>query len=147
MSDAQKADIKEAFELFDSDGVGLIDNKDLKVAIRALGFEPTKEEIQEMIAEVDIEGIGKLSYDNFLQLMTQKMSKKDVTEEILKAFRLFDDDDTGTISFSNLKRVAMELGEQLTDDELHEMIHEADLSGDGLVSQTEFLRIMKRNNL
>lgn len=45
-------------------------------------------------------------------------SEKDEKEEILKTFKLFDDDDTGSISLNNIKRVAKELGENLTDDEL-----------------------------
>nr|2A4J_A Chain A, Centrin 2 [Homo sapiens]2K2I_A Chain A, Centrin-2 [Homo sapiens] len=78
---------------------------------------------------------------------TQKMSEKDTKEEILKAFKLFDDDETGKISFKNLKRVAKELGENLTDEELQEMIDEADRDGDGEVSEQEFLRIMKKTSL
>ena len=49
---------------------------------------------------------------------TPRMAVKDTKEEILKAFKLFDDDETGKISFQNLKRVAKELGENLTDEEL-----------------------------
>lgn len=147
LSDTQKADIKEAFDLFDTDSAGTIDTKELKVAIRALGFEPKKEEIKRMIADVDKENSGRITYADFVHLMTQKMSEKDSNDEIMKAFRLFDDDDTGAISFRNLKRVARELGENLTDDELREMISEADLDGDGQVDQSEFLRIMKKTCL
>merc|ERR1711939_423140 len=76
-----------------------------------------------------------------------KKAEKDSREEIGKAFRLFDDDETGKISFKNLKRVAKELGERMTDEELQEMIDEADRDGDGEVNEEEFLRIMKKTNL
>ncbi|XP_060530670.1 uncharacterized protein LOC132704591 [Cylas formicarius] len=147
LTEDQKNDIKEAFDLFDTEGSGKIDSKDLKVAIRALGFEPKKEEIKKMIADIDKDGTGKISYDDFLKLMSVKMAEKDSREEILKAFRLFDDDETGKISFKNLKRVAKELGENLTDEELQEMIDEADRDGDGEINQEEFLRIMKKTSL
>lgn len=147
LTEEQKQEIREAFELFDTDGSGFIDVKELKVAMRALGFEPKKEEIKKMINEVDKDGTGKISFNDFLAVMTQKMAEKDSKEEILKAFRLFDDDETGKISFKNLKRVAKELGENLTDEELQEMIDEADRDGDGEVNQQEFLRIMKKTCL
>ena len=86
--------------------------------MRALGFEPRKEEVKKMLSDVDKDNTGKLSFDNFLGLMATKMAEKDTKEEILKAFKLFDDDETGKISFQNLKRVAKELGENLTDAEL-----------------------------
>merc|ERR1712232_662597 len=89
LTEEQKQEIKEAFDLFDTDGSGSIDSKELKVAMRALGFEQKKEEIQKMI--------------------THKILNRDPKDEILKAFRLFDDDETGKISFKNLKRVAMSL--------------------------------------
>ncbi|XP_057670867.1 uncharacterized protein LOC130902639 isoform X2 [Diorhabda carinulata] len=147
LNDEQKNDIKEAFDLFDNEGSGKIDAKDLKVAIRALGFEPKKEEIKKMIADIDKDGTGEISFEDFLQLMSVKMAEKDSKEEIMKAFRLFDDDETGKISFKNLKRVAKELGENLTDEELQEMIDEADRDGDGEINQEEFLRIMKKTSL
>ncbi|KAM5222004.1 centrin-1 [Ctenodactylus gundi] len=146
LTEEQKQEVREAFDLFDSDGSGTIDVKELKVALRALGFEPRKEEMKKMISEVDKEGAGKISFNDFLAVMTQKMADKDTKEEILKAFRLFDDDKTGKISFKNLKRVAQELGENLTDEELQEMIDEADRDGDGEVNEEEFLRIMKKTS-
>ena len=78
--------------------------------MRALGFEPKKEEIKKMISDIDKDGSGTIDFSEFLEMMTAKMSEKDSREEILKAFRLFDDDETGKISFRNLKRVAKELG-------------------------------------
>ena len=80
-------------------------------------------------------------------MMTHKILNRDPKDEILKAFRLFDDDETGKISFKNLKRVAKELGENMTDEELQEMIDEADRDGDGEISEDEFLRIMKKTSL
>ncbi|KAK1343214.1 hypothetical protein QTO34_015992 [Cnephaeus nilssonii] len=159
LNETQKQEIKEAFDLFDIDGSGTIDVKELKIAMRALGFEPKKEEVKKLIAEIDKERTGTISFEDFFAIMSVKMSEKDEKEELLKAFKLFDDDATGTITLNNIKRVAKELGETLTDDELqvnfiyfcnynlHEMLDEADHDGDGEINEDEFLRMMQKTSL
>ena len=147
LTDEQKQEIKEAFDLFDTDGLGKIDAKELKVAMRALGFETTKEEIRKIIIDMDREGNGTIEYQDFLDLMTIKMQERDPVEEMRKAFRLFIDDDSNKISIRHLRRVAKDLGENMTDEELQEMIDEADRDGDGEISEEDFIRIMTKTNL
>merc|ERR1711934_475013 len=143
----QVNEIREAFDLFDTDGSGAIDAKELKVAMHALGFEPKKEEIRKMINDLDKNNDGTIDFEEFMLLMSGKLSDKDAKEDIVKAFRLFDDDETNKVSFKNLKRVAKELGESMGDEELQEMIDEADTDGDGEVNEEEFLKIMKKVGL
>lgn len=51
--------------------------------MRALGFEPKKEEIKKMIGEVDKDGTGKISFTDFLAIMTQKMVDISMSRSIL----------------------------------------------------------------
>ena len=118
LSEEQIEEIREAFNLFDTDHSGSIDYRELKAAMRALGFEVKKEELRKMITDIDSDGSGQIEFPEFLEMMTGKMGEKDTKEEILKVFKLFDDDSTGKISFKNLKRVAKELGENMTEEEL-----------------------------
>ncbi|GAB5031644.1 caltractin [Nannochloropsis oceanica] len=148
LSEEQRQEIKEAFDLFDTEGTGHIDSKELRIAMRALGFEPRKEEVARLVASaVDGDESGSISYKHFVEIMAVKLGEKDGREEMAKAFRLFDAGEKGVISFQDLKRVARELGESMTDEELQEMIDEADRDGDGLINEEEFMRIMKKSSL
>merc|ERR1712039_363286 len=143
-------EIKEAFDLFDTDGTGTIDAKQLKVALRALGFEPKKEELKKLVSDLDksssSSGQGLLDFNEFLEIMTAKMSEKDSKEQIQKAFQLFKGA-SGKISLDDLKAVAKELGETMSEEELKEMIREADKDEDGEVSEEEFMRIIRKSLL
>eukprot|EP01071_Lankesteria_metandrocarpae_P009037 Lankesteria_metandrocarpae@DN5119_c0_g1_i1.p2 len=147
LTDEQRTEIREAFDLFDPNKTGEIDTRELKIAMRALGFEPSKDEVRKMMTDIGEDSSDTISFDAFVKMMTVKMGERDPREEALKAFRLFDDDNTGKISYKNLKRVAKELGENIKDEELQEMIEEADRDNDGEVSEEEFLRIMKKTNI
>ena len=147
LTEEQKQEIKEAFELFDTEGQGKIDAKELKVAMSAMGFQPKKEEVRKILTEYDREGTGTIEFQDFLDLMTLKMQERDPIEEMKQAFRLFIDDEHDKISLRHLKRVAKELGENMTDEELQEMLDEADRDGDGEISEDDFIRIMSKTNL
>ena len=78
-------------------------------------------------------------------LFSSLQSDGDNKDDILKVFRLFDDDDSGAITLNDLLRVARELGETMTQAELKEMIDRADLDGDGVISPEEFINIVKEH--
>merc|ERR1719262_1011131 len=144
LTDKEKGEIKEAFDLFDTDGSGNIDVKELTVAMKALGCEPKAGEIEKMIADVDDDGSGEIGYPEFLTMMTHKILNKDPKDDLLKAFRLFDDDQTGSVTFKNIKRVAKETNQSLSDDELQQMLDDADKDGDGVLNEEEWLVLMKK---
>jgi len=145
LSEEQKLEIKEAFDLFDSEKSGRIDYQQLKVALRALGFDVRKPELLRLVKEYDRQDTGSLSYADYADLMAIKMQERNPEDEIRKAFALFDEDASGTISARNLRRVARELGETLSDDELQAMIDEFDKNGDGSIDLEEFMSIMRSN--
>merc|ERR1712153_189783 len=129
----QEKECKEAFDLFDGDGSGAIDTKELKVAMMALGFEPSDDEIDKMVQSIDTDGNSQLEFTEFMEMMN--------------AFLLYDDDGTGKITFKNLERVAQELGEAMSPEELQELITEADADGDGQLSEAEFIAVMAEQGL
>ncbi|KAL0383364.1 UNVERIFIED_CONTAM: Calmodulin-1/11/16 [Sesamum calycinum] len=190
LTDDQISEFKEAFSLFDKDGVdgsyepssfpifdvfrsllwlkmlnlrwlfedlmsvhvqemiesvfekGCITTKELGTVMRSLGQNPTEAELQDMINEVDADGNGTIDFPEFLNLMARKMKDTDSEEELKEAFRVFDKDQNGFISAAELRHVMTNLGEKLTDEEVDEMIREADVDGDGQINYEEFVKVM-----
>ncbi|KAL9643977.1 hypothetical protein ABK040_005445 [Willaertia magna] len=153
LSEEQKQEIKEAFDLFDMDKDGNLDSHEFKVAMRALGFDVKKEEVLRLMREYMDERFMEdnrqtllINYDSFLQIMTSKMSERDPLEEVKKAFKLFDEDNKGKITLKNLKKIAREIGENMSEEELQAMIDEFDLDQDGEINENEFIAIMSNND-
>ncbi|XP_075781172.1 calmodulin-like protein 3 [Pelodiscus sinensis] len=142
LTEEQIAEFKEAFSLFDKDGDGSITTSELGTVMRSLGQNPTEAELQNMIGELDTDGSGTIDFSEFLSMMARKMRDTDSEEEIREAFRVFDKDKNGYISAAELRHVMTNLGEKLTDEEVDEMIQEADRNGDGQVNYEEFVRMM-----
>lgn len=142
LSDEQINLLKEAFDLFDMEKTGKIDFHELKLTLKAFGFKISKEEMFIIKEKLDPQNTNKISFDNFIDLMTQKFSERNPREEAIMAFDLFDEDKKGKINIKNLKKAVKEINENLTDLELKEIIDEFDNDKDGFITKNEFLKIM-----
>ncbi|KAJ1676740.1 Calcium-binding component of the spindle pole body (SPB) half-bridge, partial [Spiromyces aspiralis] len=134
--------IREAFELFDTNKDNYLDFFELKIALRALGFEFKNPQVAKILNENARTKDGHISYEEFDKVASQLISERDPIEEYRKAFRLFDESGSGKITVNNLRRIAKELGEDMDDDELQAMIEEFDFDQDGAISEEEFIKIM-----
>ena len=119
--------------------------------MQSLGFEAKNQTIFQMISDLDKNNSGAIDFEQlflylreFLDMMTARMSDKDTREDINKVFRLFDEDNTGFITIKNLRRVAKELGENISEEELQEMVERADSNADQQVTADDFYNIMTK---
>lgn len=95
-----------------------------------------------MIAEVDADGNGAVDFPEFLALLERKMRDAGAEDEMREAFQVFDQDQNGFISLDEFRHVMVNLGERLSDQELSEMLREADIDGDGQINYSEFAKVM-----
>merc|ERR1719162_2044338 len=120
LSEEQIDEIREAFNLFDGDQSGAIDVRELKAAMRALGFEVKNEELKKMVADVDGDGNGTIEFGEFLEMMTGKMGEKDSREniddeELQDMINQADRDGDGEINLDEFYRIMKKKGNFLED--------------------------------
>ena len=142
LTEDQIAEFKEVFSLIDKNADGAITIRELGAAMMSMGQSPTEEELQEMIDEVDANGNGTIEFSEFINKMAGKMAYSPSEKDTYDAFRVFDKDGNGFISPAELRYVMTKMGQELTDEEVDQMIQEADLDGDGQVNYREFVKMM-----
>lgn len=142
LSAEQIQSLKDVFDLFDKDKSGSISTAELGDVMRSLGQNPTEAELQDMVNEVDTDQSGSIEFNEFMAMMATSIQPKDFAEETMAAFKVFDKDGSGTISAEELKAVMKSLGENLTDEEIDDMIREADKDRDGTIDYEEFCQLM-----
>merc|ERR1712151_179664 len=134
----------EAFDLFDNDGSGAISVNELTSAMQSLGFDVKHAVVYNMVADLDADGSGEIEFGEFLDVMTAKLSDKNTKEEIDRVFKLFDKDRNGTLEADDLSRVCKELGEDMTEEDIREVIGRMDVDGDGAVGLDYFYAVITK---
>merc|ERR1712170_148137 len=134
-------EIKEAFDLFDSDQSGAISVSELTSAMKSLGFDVKHAVVFQMIAELDADGSGEIEFEEFLDMMTARISDKNSREDIERVFKLFDSDRTGEVSLDNMKRVAKELV-RISAHKSYKKSSKELIDGDGALTMDDFYQVM-----
>ena len=141
-------DFREAFKTFDTDEDGYLTLKELGDLLIELGEPVTKEELEEMTNEIDIEGNGTIDFKEFILLMARKMRDYDNEDEYIEAFRIFDKNNDDLISKEEMKEAMTIIGqfvwgESPTDEDIAYMIKEADTDGDEFLHYSDFIKKIK----
>ena len=149
LSNEEVDEIKQAFDLFDTNGTGKIDPKELKAAMQSLCFDSKNPTISQLIADLDTpesERNGGITFDDFVDAINDKLGDKESKEGIRRIFDLFiDDPNADTITLSSLKKISKELGENMSDEELKDMLERASKNGVELTFE-EFYDIMTKKS-
>ena len=133
---------RDAFDMFDKDKDGIINVNELATVMKSLNQDISEIELKHMIDEINPEKTGCIDLSLFILLMHRRSKESDIEEDIINAFRVFDKNDTGIITSTELRHVMTTIGDKLTDEEVDAMIREADIDGDGNINYEEFVRTM-----
>ena len=149
LSNDEVDEIRQAFDLFDTNGTGKIDPKELKAAMQSLGFDSKNPTIYTLIADLDTPEAAKnggVNFDDFVGSINNKLGDKESKEGIHRIFELFiDDPNADTITLNSLKKIAQELGENMSAEELKDMLERASANGTELTFD-EFYEIMTKKS-
>jgi Ca2+-binding EF-hand superfamily protein len=138
-SDEKESEYKELFEMFDKDEDGLIDQNDLGKILRALGQDPSDQDLIEMITDVDKNEDKLIDYEEFLQLVDNKEKDNEAEKELIEAFLIFDREGNGLISNNEFKHIMLSLGEKLSEEEIEQMIKIGDPKQEGFINYKQFV--------
>merc|ERR1711915_209341 len=138
--------LKNCFDLFDAKKQDFLSADDLDEILRAMGFRPSKEELMDILAEIDEDGSGEIEFAEFCQLCAKFLVEdpdiETMKRELKDAFRIYDKAGEGFITMETLRGLISELLAPLSADELDGIIEELDEDGSGTMDFDEFCEMM-----
>merc|ERR1712098_1020857 len=100
--------------------------------------------VTKMVEDLDSDKSGEIEFDEFLDMMSAKMPDDPSKAEVSKVFPAFDKNKSGVITKDNLKQVIRELGQQMSDDEIDELLEHTSSSSNGEVTLDDFYNIITK---
>ncbi|BFF88806.1 calmodulin-like [Drosophila madeirensis] len=142
LTEEQAKDCTEVFNMFDQENTGALPLKQIKYLMRAVAVFPTDLELMDIYAEIDTNGSGEMLRDDFLYIMCKMYKHMTPEDEIIAAFKVFDKEDTGVIAESEFRHIMTNLGEKMSEDEIEEIIRDAESDTEGNIDYVRFVKMM-----
>ena len=121
---------------------GNLSTSELSNILKSINIDASDEEIKDIIKKLELEDKKVINYEEFLSIINSKDKHIDEEEEVLNAFKVFDKDGNGLININELKELMLSIGNNWTEEEINEMLGEADIDMDGFIQYEEFVRTM-----
>ena len=132
--------LEKAFKLF-ADRNGMMNLNNMLIAMKELKFDESEPVVYDIIAELESEVKKGISYDEFVELLTAKLQDRDSQRATERVYELFVEDPKGTLNFNTLKKVANEIGDETSDEDLQRLIKNGASNGTD-IPYDEFHSIM-----
>jgi len=136
-------ELKETFKMFDLNNDGIITKEELGIVMKRLGRETNDRDLETMIRDVDTNGNGVVELDEFINMMKAQTRTMTSDEAVRQAFQVFDKNGDNFINKDEIRMAMNNLGENVTEAELNEMLQCMDLNKDGRVSFEEFKKMFE----
>ena len=146
LGEEQVMEIKDAFDLFDKDRSGEITIGEMLEAMRSLGYDVEHGEAAEHVKNLDKDGSGALEFNEFYELLTARFSENTTRDELQRVFTLFDTDKTGEVSLANMRAIADMVGDNVSDDELGDIVLKNDMDNDGKLTFDDFYNVLTKKS-
>lgn len=144
MANTELTELKEIFSLFDPDSTGYIEVNDLLQALKSVNYDSKSPDIYKMVEDMLDEDDGKISMETYLEMMNPRVSTSSTDQEINRIYKLFDYDRKDYIDTRDLARVGREVGVDVKEGEVSDIIKYADLDEDGKLSTDDFNGVIKQ---
>ena len=138
-------ELHEAFNMFDVDSDGSIETNQLGMLMNSLSQYPTKEELEQLIKETDVDNTNQIYFNQFLKIIAKRIKNVEVDENkyLKKLFSTLDRNQNNLISIHEIRYIVTHSGKNISEKDIETIMKEADTDGDGYISFEEFLTIMK----
>jgi len=144
LTEEELSEFREIFNLVDLDKGGTISKDELKQLMTTLGLKPSQDELNAMVDEIDADGNGEIDFDEFVTVMSRKVSTSYTPAQVKAAFKVFERDcPAGYVSMAALEQALTTYGsEKLSLSDAQELLAQVEPDENGMINYVEFVNMM-----